>query len=204
LILPAHTYQTDTDLVKAFAAGDPSAEKQLFLQYFKPLCAYGERIVDNLQQAEDIATEIFLKLFDRKEHFSTIETIRAFLFRSVRNACIKFISREQNRLRIRRIIATQLVTEEDAGTELDHERARAQALHEIYLEMEHLPRKCGEIFKMLFIDQKTTEEVAHHFDIHVQTVRSQKARAIQLLRSALRDKHQGASVLLLLTWAATH
>ncbi len=78
--------------MEAFTTGNPVAEKQMFLQYFKPLCFYAERIVGNLQQGEDIAVEVFLKLFDRKQHFTKIEAVRSFLYRSVRNASINFNS----------------------------------------------------------------------------------------------------------------
>ncbi len=78
---------------------------------------------------------------------------------------------------------------------------RAELLYEIYQEMENLPEKCGQIFKMLFIEDKSTEEVAQHFGINVQTVRSQKARAIQLLKAALTQKNKTAALILLMSWA---
>lgn len=62
------------------------------------------------------------------------------------------------------------------------EMIRVEVLSEILREIERLPKKCREIFKLIFIEGLSTEEIARQMGIAPQTVRTQKARAIQLLK----------------------
>lgn len=71
---------------------------------------------------------------------------------------------------------------------MQNEIMRAELLHEIYMAMEKLPEKCGQIFKMIFVDELSTFEIAGKLQINIQTVRTQKARAIALIKNNLTNK----------------
>ena len=64
--------------------------------------------------------------------------------------------------------------------------------------MENLPGRCGEIFKLIFIHGRSTEAIAAQMGINPQTVRTQKARAIQLIKTQLLKKNRISSLLLLM------
>lgn len=188
------------DLLNAFIAADPVAEKLLFNSFYKPLCFYGEKMVHDLGQAQDIATEAVLQLMHKRSNFSSMAAIRSFLFRCVHNAALNHIAAKKNHTRIKTQIAYLSPTTEGLNDPSEAEILRAELLFEIYEEMNFLPGRCGEIFKMLFVNECTTQEVATHFEINIQTVRSQKARAIQLLKSALKKKNRLVALQFLSVW----
>ncbi len=87
---------------------------------------------------------------------------------------------------------------------IETEVLRAEVLQEIYAEVESLPGRCGQIFKLLFIEGLPTDQIAERFGINVQTVRTQKARAICLIRTALLKKGRLAALVFFYAWLRIH
>jgi RNA polymerase sigma-70 factor (family 1) len=191
-------YTDHTLLWTAFQQGESQAEKQVFQQFFKPLCIYSERITGQLEPAEDIVAEAFIKAWARRQDFEGLENLKAFLYRVVRNASIN----EAVATRTHRKAHAQIeyVARQDAEDEpaLEREILLVELLQEIYEEMENLPGRCGQIFKLIFIHGRSTEEIAAELSINPQTVRTQKARAIQLIKMELLKKNRISSLLLLM------
>src|SRR5450631_1246790 len=91
-------YADDMTLWAGFQRGENQAEKIVFQKYFKPLCLYSERITVRLEQSEDIVAESFEKAWGRRQEFQTLENLKAFLYRIVRNASINYtIATKQHR-----------------------------------------------------------------------------------------------------------
>jgi RNA polymerase sigma-70 factor (family 1) len=186
---PQYAYYTsEAGVLSALRSGDPMAMRAIFLMHFRPLCFYIERLTGSPEDAEDIAASTFAKAWDRKQQFETMDNVRAFLYRAARNLALNE-QRDQQRHQaaheqLRYLTRDELFSEET----LEEEFIRAELLSEIYREVENLPEKCREIFKLLFFERLSTEEAAARLGLAAQTVRSQKSRAIRLLRVQLLKK----------------
>jgi RNA polymerase sigma-70 factor (ECF subfamily) len=189
-------YIDDISLLAGFQRRETPAEKQVFQKYFKPLCLYSESITGQLDASEDIVAESFEKAWGRRREFQTLENLKAFLYRIVRNASLNYTKSQ----RLHRTHHEQLFYlsnhESGPGEALEHEILRVELLHEIYQEIENLPDRCGQIFKLLFIHNQTTDQIAAQLSINVQTVRTQKARAIQLIKIGLLRKNRIQAIFL--------
>lgn len=187
--MTAYTNHTnDEGLFIAFQAGETAARNAVFTRYVKPLSFYVSRLTGSREAAEDIVADSFVKMLERSAHFNDLENIKAFLFHTARNAAMNF-NRDSRRHAAAHAQLSYL-TKDDTISETgwEDELIRAEVVAEIYLEVENLPDKCREIFKLLFFQGLSTEQVAAQMGIVPQTVRSQKARAIQLLRVQLLKK----------------
>ena len=60
-----------------------------------------------------------------------------------------------------------------------------ELLRKIYPMIETLPNKCKIIFKLIYFEDHSTDEVAQKLHISPRNVLNQKARAIQLLKKKL-------------------
>src|SRR5580658_7351234 len=197
------THDESARVWAAFQQGESQAEKQVFQHFFKPLCLFAERITGQLEPAEDIVAESFVKAWDRRQDVATMDHCKGFLYRAVRNASINYaIATRQHRQAHGNIAYLQAQQKEDEPA-LRREILRVELLQEIYAEMEHLPGRCGEIFKLIFIHGKSTEEIGALLDINPQTVRTQKARAIQLIKTQLLKKNRISAFLLLIAIVGT-
>jgi RNA polymerase sigma-70 factor (ECF subfamily) len=189
-------YIDDITLLAGFQRREALAEKQVFQKYFRPLCLYSENITSRLEVSEDIVAESFEKAWGRRQEFQRLENLKAFLYRVVRNASLNYAESE----RIHRAHHEQILylAANDPGTDeaLEREILRVELLQEIYQEIENLPDRCGQIFKLLFIHNLSTDQIAAQLAINTQTVRTQKARAIQLIKIELLRKNRTAVLLL--------
>jgi RNA polymerase sigma-70 factor (ECF subfamily) len=180
-------------IIAAFKKGDEKATQQLFNSFFKPLCYFNEQIIGNQQLAEDIATESFIKLIDRKNDFFGIAPMRSFLFVVSKNACVDFL--RQNK----KIVALGdhlkgVVNWDDSF--IEREMIIAKVLQIIYAEIEMLPHQCRHVFRSIFIEGKTTHDIAKEMKISPQTVLNQKSKALKLLRIELAKQGYDAGDLL--------
>ena len=189
-------YIDDITLLAGFQRREALAEKQVFQKYFRPLCLYSENITSRLEVSEDIVAESFEKAWGRRGEFQRLENLKAFLYRVVRNASLNYAESE----RVHRTHHEQILylSGNDPGTDeaLEREILRVELLQEIYQEIENLPGRCGQIFKLLFIHNLSTDQIAAQLAINTQTVRTQKARAIQLIKIELLRKNRTAVLLL--------
>ena len=63
----------------------------IFQHYYRPLCLYATHYLHDIDEAEDVVQDCFVKLISRS---IMPENIKAFLYTSVRNACIDRLRRQ--------------------------------------------------------------------------------------------------------------
>jgi RNA polymerase sigma-70 factor (ECF subfamily) len=64
------------------------------------------------------------------------------------------------------------------------ERVKANLLHDMYKEIEKLPKQRRKILRLYFFEQKSTTEIAEQMDLSPQTVLNHKTKAINSLRES--------------------
>jgi RNA polymerase sigma-70 factor (family 1) len=156
----------------------------LYRQHHRPLVAYGHQLINNEQQAEEIATDVFIKLLRKKNDFSDSKDIKLFLYVTVRNACYDYLRYGQPAETTHQEII-DFVTDPEEGRDKHEDLFRAQILQAIYHEIEHLPEQCKQVFKYLFFNGMSTDQITAEMKISPKTVREQKNRALTLLRLSL-------------------
>jgi RNA polymerase sigma-70 factor (ECF subfamily) len=172
-------------LISAFQRREVAAENLIFKKYFRPLCLYAERLTGHLHQSEDIVTEVFLKALNKRAEFGSLDNLKAFLYKAIRNASINYNIAVKTHHAAHQQIGYLAQGNYETDDSFHNEVLRMELVHEIYKEIENLPPRCGKIFKLLYIKGLTTNEVAQNLSINVQTVRTQKARAFQLIKIQL-------------------
>jgi RNA polymerase sigma-70 factor (ECF subfamily) len=195
----------DILLMQAVQRFQPEAERQLFGQVYKPLCLYAHKLTGNLPAAEDIVSEAFVKAFDRRSQFESSANFKAFLYIVVRNASISFTKTDTRQKKIVQDISLDQANEMGSMEPLVHnEILFAELVYAIHQEIENLPGKCRQVFKLSFFDSLSTEDIALRLAINPQTVRSHKARAIQMLKTRILSKRSVPPVYLLMLMLSFH
>lgn len=152
--------------------------------YFPVLCHFVERIInDNSQSAEDIVTESFLKLWERRSQFDSFDHIRKFLYVSAKNACLNYLrSRQREKSRHEVFSQNYWVSDDTLFEEVIH----AELLASVREAIDALPPKMREIFILSYIRQMSNQEISEKLKISNQTVRNQKAKALSALKNMLQ------------------
>ena len=178
-------------LLNQFKSGGRIAFNRIFQQYNSALVFFANRYLTNFDQsnAEDLVLDSFLKLYDRRESFVSLASVKAFLYITVKNSCLSFIEKEKVRLkRFDRFTYDFDESEDSVLSKIVH----AEVLQELYAAIDLLPEQYRLIMQKI-TEGKTAKEISQELDLPVSTVTTQKSRAISLLKNKL----SGAGIALL-------
>ncbi|MDR2413826.1 MAG: RNA polymerase sigma-70 factor [Odoribacteraceae bacterium] len=184
--------QEDITLFEQARAGDWNAFRRLFERDVEQLYLYAMGFVKNREDAEDIVQEVFITLWEKREKLSSVEIPRAYLFRSVRNACIDRLLHARVKQKYREEV---IALHRGSGSENDDPETLFLRLH---AALGTLPPRCREIFTLGCIDGMSYKEIADATGTSVNTVKSQIKIAYKKLREEMGDE-EALSLLLLLS-----
>ncbi|RPD38112.1 RNA polymerase sigma factor [Chitinophaga barathri] len=177
----------EQELLKKLARGDQEAFRALFSQHYRALCFFAASIIIDRQEAEDIVQESFSRFWDKRAGFPTAAAVKAFLYIATKNACLNY--RKLRERRNEREKAFVYLQEGDDLSTFDPVLAETEIIGELYREIENLPTQCRRVFTLSYLEGRKNEEIATTLGISYNTVRTQKLRALKLIRSALLKKN---------------
>jgi RNA polymerase sigma-70 factor (family 1) len=177
--------QKHTDIISKFHEGDEAAVRHVYHLHYRPICYFAEQLVNDKAEAEDIAVNSFIKLLNKRADFDNLTDIKSFLYTAARNACFDLLRRNKVKDKLGRELAYLSAPDEQFG---EHEMIIAKVLQVIYAEAEKLPGQCKQVFKLIFIEGKSTAVVASEMNLSPQTVLNQKNKALQALRLNLHKE----------------
>lgn len=163
--------------------------KSYFDDYYSMLCLVACDMVRSKQLAEEIVDEVFLNLWSKSETLNTINSVRAYLIKSVQNRCINWLEEtKRERLIIDHkfdIYKYDLVKwSEDypLGNLLT-----AELQKKVDESVAVLPDQCRNIFLLSRNEGLNYEGIASRLSISVNTVKTQMKIALSKLRESLQE-----------------
>lgn len=175
----------ERDLIASFRNGDRWAMEYLYGVHNKTLCYFAATLTKDHEQAEEIVSDTFIKLFRLRLNFDSITNIRAFLYITARNACFNAI---RQRKRITRAQQEMLYLMQNQADHQEFDDIEMSLLQKVYAEIDLLPKQAQQVFKLIFVERKSTAEIAQLMNLSRNTVQNHRIRAMKLLRTALLKK----------------
>jgi RNA polymerase sigma-70 factor (family 1) len=191
--MEARGKQSEQYWIEAFRNGDDGSLSYFFKLHHKSLCYFAGRLIQNQLEAEDIVADCFVKLWERHQDFRTAGNIKAFLYISCRNACLNHLKQLKTRSASQQEYFAQL---QNGDETILIQLIETEVLSILNEEIEHLPENYKDVFKLIYFDQKKTDEIADQLGLSVQTVRNYKSRAIDLLKTSMFKKGMSAAEIL--------
>lgn len=171
----------DILLFKLIQSGDEHAFKYLFDTYFASLCRYMNLYLDNTQEAEELALDIFLYIWEHSRDIEVKLSLKAYLFRAARNKCL-------NCLRDRRATLSLDEVGETSQTNTDFPSLEIEELtHLIQEAICSLPERCREVFRKSREESLTNQEIADDMQISIKTVEGQITKALKRIKEFLGE-----------------
>ena len=165
--------------------GQATAFTDFYTQYFKKLLIESDKYVSDIQVAEEIVQDVFVKIWQRSVDLDQIQSLKSYLYRSVINASINYVNRRKSLEQHHQKIASEF-TEQDVE-QLDEEN---ELIVLLFAEIEKLPPKCREIFKLNRFERLKYKEIALRLGISEKTVENHIANALKTLKDAMLGKKQ--------------
>jgi RNA polymerase sigma-70 factor, ECF subfamily len=177
----------DTDLISRAAGGDAAAFQALVERHRALVYRVAYQFAGNHHDAEDIAQDVFIKVYRSLDRFRQESQLTSWMYRIVMNACID----HRRRSRTMSSAATgdeaeyrmSNAPEETPGPE---ERAYAGEIGEVLqLEIGRLPKGQRIVFVMRHYQGMKLCEIAEALGLAEGTVKRQLHAAVHRLRDAL-------------------
>jgi len=169
-------------LVSRLRNKDKVAFGLVFNEQFGVLTSYALRFLDEREDAEEIVQDVFVKFWDKCSELDPDSSIKSYLYRSVHNTCLNHIKHKK----VKDAYRLHVIHHMEHTSELSWEKKDPEKLRrEIMKEINNLPPRCSEIFKLSRLDGLKYQEIADHLKISVKTVEVQMGKALRVLREKL-------------------
>ena len=173
---------TDRDIMERISAGEEQAFESLFRLYYQALCLYAKKMVIDLETAEELVQDIFLKLWEKREHLELHSGIKAYLYKSVHNKCLDYLKHLQVKDKyLKEVRINHQPTVYSDAVEISELETK------IFQSIESLPIKTREIFEMNRFQGLKYREIADKLQISVKTVESHMGKALKALYQDLKE-----------------
>lgn len=164
--------------------GRESAFEMLFKQYYQPLCNYAYSFLYDRDEAEEVVQSAFMNVWDKRQTIDVQSSLKAYLYRMVRNACLNAI--KHNKVR-QDYIALQVVKGEPTHESVTQHVLAGELEQRIEMAMKALPAQCRLVFQLSRFEEMKYAEIAEQMNISVKTVENHMGKALKILREQLKD-----------------
>lgn len=163
-----------------FITGQEKAFEAIFRQYYKTLVSFSMRYGLEQMEAEDVVIEAIHRIWQMRRDVESAAALHTLFFTSVRNRTVNVVRNNKNR---ERIIGSRENTEAEEFRDHLMEEEVSRLLNEAVTA---LPPQCRQVV-MLLLTGESVADIAGKMDISVSSVKTYKARAIEILRGTLKD-----------------
>jgi RNA polymerase sigma-70 factor (ECF subfamily) len=178
--------QGETDLARALLAGEADAFEKFVEHFRSKVFHYSWLVCGSPQDAEEVAQETLLKVFDNFGQLREPEHIRAWVFRIAKNVCLMYRRRSvfapAHELSIEELPEAGEVP--DAVQPPDTEFLRSELRNVIDRVIAELPPSYRAVVLLRDLEELSTEETAQILDLSIDVVKTRLHRG----RAAMRQK----------------
>ncbi|MGB6038105.1 MAG: RNA polymerase sigma-70 factor [Cryomorphaceae bacterium] len=176
---------TDEELFTLVSeVSDEHAFAQLYDRHWKRLFLIAKSKVGDRQVSEGIVQDLYTNIWKRRKKVKIQKNFQVYMNTALRYVIINHY---------RHIKVTQdYARMESLTTKLNaYNTERLVSFNELFstiqTEIDTLPNRCSEIFKMSRYDNMSNKEIAEHLNISHKTVENQITKAIRVLRINLKE-----------------
>lgn len=174
-------------------AEDMTAYKELYLLLFDSLFHFSYSFVKSKQVAEELVSDVFIKLWQIRSQLKAIDNLKLYLFGMTKNFSLNYLAKTSKNLSIQwedmdlDQIDIESVIEFKNPEDLYISK---ETIKNVMKAIGDLPPQCQIIFSLVKVEGLKYKEVARLLAISVFTVRNQVAIATKKIEDALPQKSQ--------------
>lgn len=160
--------------------GDEKAFAELFRYFYDRLLHFCIQYVHTREAAEEIVSDVFVKIWNRRADLEEVANLEVYLFVAVKNHSLNYLE-QYSSLRITPINDETGIAQ--LTNSVDPERAMEwkEILFRMDQEVSRLPDQCRRVFKLIKEEGFKYKDVAEILNISPRTVETQLFRAMKRL-----------------------
>ncbi len=168
---------------KVISDNDASAFSQLYVAFLPKLLPFAQSIIKNKELSEEIVSDVFIKVWERRERLKDIVNFKLYLYVSTKNTALNYLKRHFRK---------NVISIDDMNIDLSSATytpeqilISTELINKINSAISMLPAKCKLIFKLAKEDGLKYNEIAHLLNISIKTIDSQMAIAIKRIAATI-------------------
>ena len=169
---------SDDELVEQILLGNENAAEELIKRYYKSILRYCRWHCSNLEKAEDLTQETFLKLFKNLSGYKGKKKFKAYLYTIANHLCID---------ESRKVEFSSLEEEENILSE-DNDISRLVDRSEINYLLNFLSLEQREAVILRYGEQLEFGEIAKVMGCNLRTAQSRVRNALKIMRKEQRNE----------------
>ena len=164
-----------------FSINQKEIFEKLFSDYYGMLVCYAQKYTKREDIAEDLVQDLFVSLWEEHRMFPSQATPRSFLYISIKNAALDYLKHQNVESRyIGEVLNTNSFFSDDSPQ-------KEEVFRLLFKQIDKLPERCREIF-LLHLEGNDNETIAKKLSLSIETVKTQKKRAMKTLRDNLKEE----------------
>ena len=177
------TTESTDNFASLLRSGDEDAFQAIFHKFYLTVCKTLQRFVRDKGIVEDLAQDIFVRLWEKREQINITSSLGAYLHRMAVNEALTYLRKQKK-------FQTNDIADADFSAN-DHSTDEVMAGNElrdnISAAIKQLPPRCQTIFKLSRYEQMSYKQIGEQLDISVKTVENQMSKALKILRGLLQN-----------------
>ena len=156
---------------------DPLAYKELFLLYHPRLLQFSFSITHSKEVAEELVSDVFLKIWLRRKSLSDIDNLHLYLYVSTKNLSINWVLKQR---RERTFQLDDIVVEfKSFHSDPEQMLISSEMFRRIQFAIQQLHPRSQLIFKLVKEDGLKYKQVAALLDLSIKTIENQMGIALR-------------------------
>jgi RNA polymerase sigma-70 factor (ECF subfamily) len=173
-------------MVRIARHSDEEAAREFFEIFHPKLVRFAVIYTSSIHDANDLVSDVFVKLFRNKRKLDEIKDIQYYLYKAIKNQCITYFKKKKSDLSVHDI------EWEETGYTYEIQNPESEFLtRELASEIEEIingfPPKRKIIYKMVVIDGLKYKEAAEILDLSIKTIENHLSLAVKELRQKIRN-----------------
>ena len=195
---------TEAQLARDLLSGDMEAFDRFVETYRSKIFQYSYMMCGQREDAEEVAQETLLKVFQSMDQLREPERLKAWVFTIARNACYmkrrKSVFAPQHELSLEELLpvtsgdgSERRIQIADWGALPDTEVLRKELREELDRAIGELPDIYRSVIMLRDIEELSTEEAAEVLGVSIEVIKTRLHRARLSLRQKLDEYLRGAA-----------
>ncbi len=172
---------SDQQLIVLAGDGDSQAFEALFNRYRDAIHKLYLQRTGNVEDADDLLQETFVKVFLNLEKYDTAFTFGQWVYTIARNAFIDHVRKRRDDLSIEMLPSGGQLTSNSMEASPEERYINSQRGAQLQDHLSRLSPRYRKLIELRFFMEYSYEEIASHLDLPMGTVKTQIHRAREQL-----------------------
>lgn len=180
---------SDKELIKSYLKGDEKSLETLVSRYLKPIFGFAYRCVGDVQSAEDITQETFLKTWKNLKKFDENKSFKTWIFAIAKNTSFDYLKKKKP------MLFSQLKNADGKDNFVENIKDKALMPNEIAEQnnlkncldfgIKKISEKYGLVLNLYYMENLNFREIAEKLGESINTIKSRHRRGLALLKNEL-------------------